>query len=289
MDYLMHVLVISGIYSLLSMSLNLIVGYTGMPALGHAAFFCVGAYTSALLSLKLGFSPWIGLAAGFLFSAFTGFISSFPALRLKDDYLALATLSFNIIIYGIVKNWVSLTRGPMGLPGIPEFTIFVYRIEETWHYLILVIFFNIVVFLALYRIVYSPFGRLLKGIRDDELAVQVLGVNTVKYKIWVFVLGAGIAGLAGVIYAHYMTFIDPSSFTIMESITVLLMVIFGGMANLYGSILGAIVLVMLPELLRFIGLPLSIAAPLRQMLYGLLLVILVIKKPQGILGEYKIK
>ena len=139
MDYLMHVLVISGIYSLLSMSLNLIVGYTGMPALGHAAFFCVGAYTSALLSLKLGFSPWIGLAAGFLFSAFTGFISSFPALRLKDDYLALATLSFNIIIYGIVKNWVSLTRGPMGLPGIPEFTIFVYRIEETWHYLILVI------------------------------------------------------------------------------------------------------------------------------------------------------
>jgi len=121
MEYLIHILVISGIYVILTMSLNLIVGYTGLPALGHAAFSCIGAYTSALLTLRLGLSPWIGLIAGIFLAVITGLISSFPALRLKGDYLALATLGFNVIIYGIAKNWVELTRGPMGLPGFHLF------------------------------------------------------------------------------------------------------------------------------------------------------------------------
>ncbi len=289
MEYLLHILVIAGIYSILAMSLNLIVGYTGLPALGHAAFSCIGAYTSALLALRLGISPWIGLLAGIILAMIAGFVSSFPALRLKGDYLALATLGFNVIVYGIVKNWVELTRGPMGLPGIPTFSIFGITISETWEYLILVLIFNMITFLVLWRIVNSPYGRILKGIREDEKALQSLGINTVSYKVVVFIIGAGFAGLAGVLYAHYITFIDPSSFTVMESITILLMVIFGGMANLYGSILGALALVVIPELLRFIGLPSSVAAPLRQMLYGLLLVILMLKKPQGILGEYKFK
>ncbi len=289
MEYFLHILVISGIYAILSMSLNLIVGYTGLPALGHAAFSCIGAYTSSLLALRLGVSPWIGLMAGIFLAAITGLISSFPALRLKGDYLALATLGFNVIVYGIAKNWVSLTRGPMGLPGIPSFSFFGLKITEIWQYLIIVFVFVLISFFFLWRIAESPFGRLLKGIREDEKAIQMLGVNTVKYKVLVFVVGAGFAGLAGVLYAHYITFIDPSSFTIMESITILLMVIFGGMANLYGSILGAVALVILPEILRFVGLPSSVAAPLRQMIYGVLLVILMLKRPQGILGEYRIR
>ncbi|RKZ19310.1 branched-chain amino acid ABC transporter permease [bacterium] len=279
----------AGIYIILTMSLNLIVGYTGLPALGHAAFSCIGAYTSAILALRLGLSPWIGILAGIFLAVITGLISSFPALRLKGDYLALATLGFNVIVYGIAKNWVSLTRGPMGLPGIPSFSIFGFSITETWKYLILVLFFDIISFIFLWRITSSPFGRLLKGIREDEKAIQILGVNTVKYKVVVFMVGAGFAGLSGVLYAHYITFIDPSSFTVMESITILLMVIFGGMANLYGSIIGAISLVVLPEVLRFLGLPSSVAAPLRQMIYGLLLVILMLKRPQGILGEYRFR
>ena len=289
MEYVIHILVISGIYAILSMSLNLIVGYTGLPALGHAAFYCVGAYTSALLALNLGFSPWIGIVAGTLLAILSGIISAFPALRLKGDYLALATLGLNIIVYGIVKNWVSLTRGPMGLPGIPPFSIMGYELTETWQYLILVLFFDLISFIFLLKIVKSPLGRILKGIREDEKAIQMFGVNTTNYKLLVFIVGSGMAGLAGVLYAHYITFIDPTSFTIMESITMLLMVIFGGMANLYGSILGASALVFIPEILRFIGLPSSIAAPLRQMLYGLLLVILMLKRPQGILGEYRLK
>ena len=289
MEYIIHILVISGIYAILSMSLNLIVGYTGLPALGHAAFSCIGAYTSSLLALNLGISPWIGLVAGFFFATVTGLIFSFPALRLKGDYLALATLGLNVIIYGIVKNWVSLTRGPMGLPGIPTFAIFNLQISEIWQYLIIVLIFVLFSFFFFWRITESPFGRLLKGIREDEKAIQMMGINTIKYKVQVFMIGAGFAGLAGTLYAHYITFIDPSSFTITESISILLMVIFGGMANLYGSIIGAIVLVVMPEILRFIGLPSSVAAPLRQMIYGFLLVILMIKRPQGILGEYRIR
>ena len=137
------------------------------------------------------------------------------------------------------------------------------------------------------RIVDSPFGRILRAIREDETAVSAVGRNVDKYKIIVFVIGAFFAGIAGSLYAHYITFIDPSSFTVMESITILLMVVFGGMGSLKGSFVGAAVLVILPELLRFMGMPSSIAAPLRQMIYGLLLVTLMLYRPQGILGKYK--
>ncbi len=289
MEYFTHIVVIAGIYAILSMSLNLLVGYTGLPALGHAAFSCIGAYTSALLALQWGISPWIGILMAAALAALAGAIASFPALRLKGDYLALATLGFNIIVYGIAKNWVSLTRGPMGLPGIPPFSLAGVQLTEPWQYLFLVVPLALLTFLLLWRITTSPFGRLLKGIREDEKALRMLGVNTVKYKVEVFVVGSGIAGVAGALYAHYITFIDPSSFTIMESITILLMVIFGGMAHLLGSVIGAVALVTIPEILRFLGLPSTVAAPLRQMLYGLLLVVLMLKKPQGLLGEYRMR
>jgi branched-chain amino acid transport system permease protein len=135
----------------------------------------------------------------------------------------------------------------------------------------------------------SPFGRILRSIREDEIASQALGKDTVKHKLLVFVIGAFFAGIAGSLYAHYITFIDPSSFTVMESITILLMVIFGGMGSIQGSIVGAVILVVFPELLRFIGMPSSIAAPMRQMIYGLLLVVLMLKRPQGIMGAYRLK
>jgi branched-chain amino acid transport system permease protein len=289
MEYLLHILVIAGIYIILTLSLNLIVGYTGLPALGHAAFSCIGAYTSALLVLNLGFSPWIGLLAGACFAAVSGIVIGYPAVRLKGDYLALATFGLGVIIYSVAKNWVDLTRGPMGLPGIPGFSIFGLQVSEIWAYLLLVAVFVVITVFIINRVVNSPFGRILRSIREDELASQALGKNTIKYKLLVFVIGAFFAGIAGSLYAHYITFIDPSSFTVMESITILLMVIFGGMGSIQGSIAGAIILVVLPELLRFVGMPSSIAAPMRQMIYGLLLVVLMIKRPQGIMGLYKFK
>ena len=286
MEYLIHILIIAGIYIILTLSLNLIVGYTGLPALGHAAFSCIGAYTSSLLALKFGISPWIGVFVGAVFGALLGIIIGYPSIRLKGDYFALATFGFGIIVYSIAKNWVSLTRGPMGLPGIPSFSLFGYEITKTWQYLIIVLVFALITLFILRRIVNSPFGRVLKSIREDEIASETLGKNTIKYKLMVFVIGAFFAGIAGSLYAHYITFIDPSSFTVMESITVLLMVIFGGMGSISGSIVGAMVLVILPELLRFLGMPSSIAAEVRQMIYGLLLVVLMIKRPQGLLGKY---
>ena len=289
MEYLLHILVIAGIYIILTLSLNLIVGYTGLPALGHAAFSCIGAYTSSLLALNMGLSPWIGLLIGACVAAISGIVIGYPAVRLKGDYLALATFGLGVIIYSIAKNWVSLTRGPMGLPGIPGFSIFGFELSETWTYLLLVMIFVAITIFVMRRIVDSPFGSVLRSIREDEVAAETLGKNTVKHKLLVFVIGAFFAGIAGSLYAHYITFIDPSSFTVMESITILLMVIFGGMGTISGSVVGAVILVVFPELLRFLGMPSSIAAPMRQMIYGLLLVVLMIKRPQGIMGRYQFK
>jgi len=289
MEYLLHILVISGIYIILTLSLNLIVGFTGLPALGHAAFSCIGAYTSSLLALNMGVSPWFGLVIGAVIAALSGIIIGYPAVRLKGDYLALATFGLGVIVYSIAKNWVSLTRGPMGLPGIPGFSMLGLELSETWSYLILVLIFVVITIFIINRIVHSPFGRILRSIREDETASQAMGKNTNKYKLTVFVIGAFFAGIAGSLYAHYITFIDPSSFTVMESITILLMVIFGGMGSITGSIVGAATLVIFPELLRFIGMPSSIEAPVRQMIYGLLLIVLMIRRSQGLMGTYRFK
>ena len=289
MEYILHILVIAGIYIILTLSLNLIVGYTGLPALGHAAFSCIGAYASSLLALNAGLSPWIGLLTGACAAALAGIAIGYPAVRLKGDYLALATFGLGVIVYSIAKNWVSLTRGPMGLPGIPGFSVFGFQFSGIWSYLLLVLVFVAITIFIISRIVNSPFGRVLLSIREDEIASESLGKDTTKYKLLVFIIGAFFAGIAGSLYSHYITFIDPSSFTLMESITILLMVIFGGMGRISGSIVGAIILVVFPELLRFLGMPSSIAAPMRQMIYGLILVFLMIKRPQGIMGLYRFK
>lgn len=289
MEYFIHILVISGIYIILTLSLNLIVGYTGLAGLGHIAFACVGAYTSSLLALDFGISPWVGLMVGACTAALLGLILGFPSIRLRGDYLALATFGFGVIVYSVSKNWVDLTRGPMGLPGIPKFNLFGFELQPVWSYLILVLIFVAITGFTINRIVHSPFGRILRSIRDDEVASLSIGTNVNKYKLIVFVIGAFFAGIAGSLYAHYITFIDPSSFTVMESIAVLLMVVFGGMGSIKGSFVGALILVIFPEMLRFLGMPSSVAAPLRQMIYGLLLIILMLKRPQGIIGEYRFK
>jgi branched-chain amino acid transport system permease protein len=289
MEYILHILVIAGIYIILTLSLNIIVGYTGLAALGHIAFACVGAYTSSLLALNYGISPWIGLIIGAFIASLLGIIIGAPSVRLKGDYLALATFGFGVIVYSISNNWVSLTRGPMGLPGIPKFSLFGFELRPIWAYLALVMAFVFITAFIINRIVESPFGRILKSIREDEVASLSIGKNVNLYKLIVFAVGALFAGIAGSLYAHYITFIDPSSFTVMESIAVLLMVVFGGMGSIRGSFIGALVLVIFPEMLRFLGMPSSVAAPLRQMIYGLLLIVLMVKRPQGIIGEYRFR
>jgi branched-chain amino acid transport system permease protein len=270
------------------LSLNIIVGYTGLPDLGHGAFFAVGAYVSSLLALNFGISPWIGLISGAIIAALAGVIIGTSSLRLKGDYFALVTFGFAFIIYDISLNWVSVTRGPMGLPGIPPFAVFGISFDSILSSLVLVTVFVLITVFIIRRIVDSPFGRILGSIREDEIASESLGKNTAKYKLIVFIIGAFFAGIAGSLYAHYITFIDPSSFAIMESIIILLMVIFGGLGSISGSIIGATMLVVFPEILRFLGMPSGIAAPTRQMILGLLLIVLMIKRPQGLIGKFKV-
>lgn len=289
MEYIMHIGIIIGIYMILAMSLDIIVGYTGIPSLGHAAFPLIGAYVSSLLTIHLHFNPIIALFCAGLFSALAGLAAAYPSVNLKGDYLALATLGIGIITVSITKNWIGLTRGAMGLPGVPAFALGNFELHYTWQYLILVIFFVAFTYYVLNLLVHRPFGLLLRAIREDEIAAQAVGKPTPFIKLKVFMVGAFFGGISGSLYAHYIGFISPTTFSISESVSILLMVIFGGAGTLKGPLIGATVLISVPELLRLIGVPTLMAAQIRQIFYGLLLVVLMIYKPQGILGKYQWK
>ena len=289
MEYLLHILILIGIYVILSVSLNLIAGYTGLLSMAHAAFYGVGAYVAALMALKFH-SPFLAnIVCAVILSGLLGALLGIPSLRIRDDYFVIATFAFQVITFSVMNNWVSFTAGPMGLPGIPQPAIFGWKI--TTHYDFLIVIFLLCVFTLWisHKIVSSPFGRVLKSIREDEIFVQAMGKNVASYKVLIFVIGAGMAAVAGVMYAYYISFIDPTSFTIMESIFIISIVIIGGAGNIWGSVLGAAVLVILPEALRFLGMPSSIAANMRQIIYGALLVIFMLFRPQGFIGEYSFK
>jgi branched-chain amino acid transport system permease protein len=238
------------------------------------------------MALRLETPFFLNLILAIFGAGIFGSIVGIPSLRLKDDYFVIATFAFQIIIFSVLNNLVDFTGGPLGLPGIPQPDIFGFQISTYLAFLILSGALAILVYWISNRIVKSPYGRLLKAIREDEVFVQAVGRNVSSSKVKVFIISASLASIAGVIYATYITYIYPTSFTVMESIFIISIVIIGGAANLKGSVVGAAVLVALPELLRFIGLPNSIAANIRQILYGALLVIFMMWRPQGFLGEY---
>jgi branched-chain amino acid transport system permease protein len=282
--YLIHLLILVCIYLILAISLQLSVGFTGLLNLGHIAFYAIGAYASALLALH-GFPFWFCfLSAGVLAMIF-GFLLSLPTNKVKGDYLALATMGFSFVVYAVLLNWTSLTRGPLGLPGIPKPKIFGISFSDNLSFLILVAIIALISYLIIKRITISPFGKVLEAIRDNELVVRVLGKNTFKIKSLALMISSFFAGISGSLYAHYITFIDPSSFTLLQLIPVLSIVIIGGLASLEGTVLATIILVLLPEPLRFIGLPSSIVGPARQILYALLLLLILIYKPKGFYGR----
>ena len=257
-----------------------------MLSIAHAAFFGIGAYVAALMSLELGTNFLLNIACAIIISGIIGAIVGLPSLRIHDDYFVIATFAFQIITFSLLNNLTSFTGGPMGLPGIPQPVLFGSTISSHPQFLVLTGFFAVCTFLICRKIVISPFGRVLKAIREDEVFAQASGKNVAFYKVMIFVIGAGMAAVAGAMYAYYISFIDPTSFTVMESIFIISIVIIGGSGSLWGPVLGAVVLVALPEVLRFLGLPSSIAANVRQILYGSLLVIFMMWRPQGFLGKY---
>ncbi|MEW6619777.1 MAG: branched-chain amino acid ABC transporter permease [bacterium] len=287
MNYLLHILIMINIYLILAFSLNLLIGYTGLLSICHAAFYGIGAYISTLLMVKLGLNFFLALPLSILGAMAISLCVSLPSLRLKGDYFILATIGFQLIVFTILYNWIGLTRGPYGIPGIPVPSLFGFEFSTLPKYFLLTLIIVAGSFFVIRRILVSPFGRLLKAIREDELATQALGKDVFRVKVLAFLIAAGMAAISGSLFAHYVTYIDPTSFTLEESIFIATIIIVGGMGNLKGPVVGTVLLLIIPEVLRFLGIPDSVAANLRQMIYALLLIGFMYFRPQGIAGEYK--
>ncbi|MFH1801947.1 MAG: branched-chain amino acid ABC transporter permease [archaeon] len=284
LPYLIHLLIIIAIYIIVSVSLNLALGYTGMLNLGHVALFGIGAYTSTLLVMNG--VPFIlaFILAGLLASIF-GVLLVFATKKLKGDYYALATLGFSFVIYSLLVNLVGLTRGPQGISGIPRPNLFGLAISSNATYLIFAAFITLVSVFIIHKVIKSPFGRLLEATRDDELGLKVLGKNTALLKYKAMIISAFFAGIAGSLMAHYINFIDPSSYNLPEIIFVLTIVIIGGIASIPGSIAASFIIVLIPEVLRFFSLPSSILGPARQIIYAIILILIVMYRPRGLYGR----
>ena len=289
MNYILHLLIMIGIYLLLAYGLNLVVGFGGLLSLCHAVFYGIGAYASTLLMVKAGVTFLPAVFMGMAFTALFAFLIGIPALRFRGDSFVLVTLGIQMIVFTILYNWVDLTRGPYGIPGIPRPKVAGYEISSLPEYLLLVgavVLLSVVVLFALYR---APFGLALKALRDDEMAAEGLGKSPVQMFLYAFVISALFASLAGSLYATYVTYIDPTSFTLDESIFLLAILLVGGAGNKKGAFVGTVFMILLPEALRFLGLPDTVAPNVRQMIYGLTLIVLMFFRPQGLAGEYRVK
>lgn len=254
-----------GINIILAVSLNLIVGFTGQLALGHAGFMAVGAYISAVFTLKLGQPYLLAVLAGSLAAGLVGIVIGLPTLRLRGDYLAIATLGFGEIVRGLLVN-IEYVGGAAGLNGIPKMT------NWTWLFL-----FTVATVLLIKNFINSSHGRACIAIREDEIAADAMGINTTFYKVLAFSIGAFFAGLAGALYAHYFFLIQPQSFSFLKSFDALVMVVLGGLGSLTGSIIAASAITILNMALQSFG-------ALRMVIYAVLLILVMIFRPQGLLG-----
>jgi len=279
--YWRSILITISLNIMLAMSLNLILGYTGQLHLGHSAFYGVGAYATTLLIKKAGFSFWLAVATSSLLAGIIGVLLAFFATRLKGHYLAIASMAFAIILHQILLNWGSMTSGPLGIYGIappPPIALFGLEIKfnNQVNLFYLISFVALISYIVLNNILKSPIGDTLRAIREDEVSAASLGINAKLWKVFSFGVGAMIAGLAGSFYPSFVGTLVPDAFAVIESFSYLTMVVVGGMGTMIGPIIGAVVLTLLPELLRSIG-------DARLLVYGLSLTLVVLFMPGGIL------
>ena len=291
MEYLLHIGIMLCIYIILVLSTNLTVGMANLLTLCQAAFYGVGAYIGTFFLMQFNLPFLLIALLVMLTTGLTSLLISFASVKLKGDYFILGTLGFQMIVYTVLYNWISVTRGPYGIPGIPSIKLLgLWSLDGIYAYFFFALTLAVVVGWLFGRMQRSPYGRMLKAIRTDELSAQSLGRNTVRLKTWAFFISAAFAGLAGLIYASYISYIDPTSFTLDESIFIITALFVGGIGSrVWGPVVGAAVVVVLPELLRFVGLPDAIAANLRQVIYGLVLIVLMFYRPQGLCGDAKLK
>jgi branched-chain amino acid transport system permease protein len=274
-DYYLSIMIFIGINAIIVMGLSLLMGYAGQISLGHAAFFGIGAYCSGVLTVKLGFSIFTAFFCGIFLSTIMAMAIAIPTLKLKGHYLAVATLGFGEIIYVIFNELLEITGGPSGLSGIPSIHFFGYSFKGGWRYFYLVWTVAILLLIFSLNIIHSRIGRALRAVHGSEVAAQAMGVNVSQFKIQVFVLSAIYASVAGTLYAHFVTFISPSTFSLFVSILLLMMVVIGGGGSIWGALLGAGILTVLPESLRAFR-------DFDILVYGIILMTILLFMPEGI-------
>jgi branched-chain amino acid transport system permease protein len=275
--YLISVAVFVGIWITLALSLNILTGYAGQVSLGHAAFFGIGAYSSAVLTVQYGYSFWLGLAGAILLTGLAGTILGLPSLRVRHDFLVLATMGINFVVVAIFK-YVDFFGGAMGIVNLPAPTLFGTSFRGGMPYLALVLAYVIFTWFISWYLSKTWVGLAFHTIRLDEEAAAAVGVSAPRFKIYAFAVSAALAGGAGSLYAHFIGSVFPDTFVFVESIAILSMVVFGGLGTLRGPIVGAIILKAAPEMLRFVQ-------DYRFAIYGALLVLMMLFQPMGIIGE----
>jgi len=279
--YILSIAINCMIFSTLCLSLNLITGFMNITSLGHAAFYGIGAYTAALLATRLGVGFPFTFIAAMITAAIAGFVLGLPSLRIQGRYLAIITLGFCEIMRIIELNWMSLTRGPLGIPNIPGIIIFGTRLRPAQRYFIALGMVLLTAY-VIHALMNSRIGRAVTAIRDDQVAAEASGVPVFKYKLLIFSISSSFAGLAGAFYAHHISFIDPKGFSFDQSILYLGMIILGGMGSIPGSIIGAMVLTIIPEMMRGF-------LEYRLIIYGLVIVVMLILRPSGLCGGFNLK
>lgn len=279
-DYYRDVLTLTGMYAVLALGLNLVVGQAGLLNLGYVAFYAIGAYTYAILSTRFGLPFWPGLVVGAAASAIISVVIGAITLRLRGDYFAIVTLGLGEITRIVLNNSDSLTGGPNGIARIGRPVLFGYTFSNPLDYYYLILVIAALTVLAMRRLISSRIGRAWVAIKEDEIAAEAMGINTFKLKLLAFVLASAWAGLVGVFFAGKMAFVSPESFTFFESVLVLCMVVLGGMGSIPGIILGAFLLITLPEVFRDFQ-------DYRMLGFGVALVLLMVFRPQGLLGSGK--
>jgi branched-chain amino acid transport system permease protein len=283
--YLLYLAITTLIYLILGVSLNLIMGYTGMFSVAHAAFMALGAYTTGILTVFYGWNFFLTVPVAVMVAAGVGAAVAYLSLRLRGNYYVIASFAFQVIMVTVLLNWTGLTRGPLGLPGIPKPTLGGVAFDSYATFLIPTAVITAACCVAAWRIAASPYGRVLRAIREDEAAVQSLGKSVSYYKVTVFVAGSAMAAVAGSLLAAHLSYISPRAFGLEESMFILSIVVIGGLGNFWGPWLGGPVMLLIPEALRFFDLPAEVGANIRQMLFGALLVLFVLFRPGGLVPE----
>lgn len=283
--YLIHLSSLVCIYILMSLSFNLVVGYTGLLNLGHVGLMAIGAYVSAILvkSLELPF-PLAILGAAFL-TMIVAAVLAIPARKIRGDYYALVTLGFMFVVFAVLVNWEAVTRGTLGIPGIPRPEGF----TTNTMFLFLTVGITAAVFLFLDRLVHSPFGRALEAVRDDEEVAQALGKPVFKLKLIAMAVSGFVVGIAGALLAHFVQFISPNMFWLELLVWALAGMMIGGVASMRGTVVGVVILFGLLEPMRFLDLPSAYVGPLRLLIMLSLLLLIILYKPRGLMGRAELE